>query len=85
MPIGIVLYFNPDFAVAAKSARRADESPPKGFVGVNPDQNASHFASAEGKFCDSKIWVKFSDLVAQILLAIAKLGLKRNYYLLRLL
>jgi hypothetical protein len=43
--------------LAAKSARRADDSPQKGFVGVNPDQNATHFASAEGKFCYCKIWV----------------------------
>jgi hypothetical protein len=43
--------------LAAKSARRADESPFGGFVWVNPDQNATHFASAEGKFCYCKIWV----------------------------
>ena len=46
--------------MAAKSALRADESPFGGFTGVNPDQNAMHFASAGGKFCYCKIWVKLN-------------------------
>jgi hypothetical protein len=44
--------------LAAKSAPKGPTKALSGFVGVNPDQNAMHFASAEGKFCYCKIWVK---------------------------
>lgn len=45
--------------LAAKSARRADETK---FVGVNPDKNWSKntnfFVTASQKFCHCKIWVQ---------------------------
>ncbi len=44
--------------LAAKSAQRAEALPFGAKFGVNPDKNAPHFASAEGKFCSSKIWVE---------------------------
>jgi hypothetical protein len=45
LKIAALLFSTQILQLAAKSARRADESPFWGFVGVNPDLNATHLAS----------------------------------------